>query len=110
MSVAQTYVNPALGLSGINYTPGLRGMGIVPTLGDVRYTPRLNGMGDVRYTPNRGMGIVPTLSGADFGAADYGGGGGSPEARTSSADFGAWQSTDSEFQSDEDNSYSSSMN
>lgn len=111
--LSQTYVAPALGLSG---------MGIMPTLNGINYTPRgmrgINftpkGMRGINFTPN--MGEMPRLTGsrqADFGSADYGGGGGSPEARTSRADFGAWDSQDSEAfadMEDADNSYSSSMN
>ena len=106
--LSQRYVAPMLGLSGINYTPR---MGIMPQLngmGDIRYTPN---MGDIRYTPR--MGIMPQLGGrADFGnRADFGEG--YTEAKNrSSADFGANFSEDSEAEGleDQDNSYSSSMN
>jgi adenylate kinase/ribonuclease R len=104
MSLAQQYVNPMIGLSGMGIMPSMNGVNYTPMRG-VNYTP----MRGVNYTPSmRGMGIVPSLAGADFGAADYGGGGGSREAVTQSSDFGAWQSQDSE--SDVENSYSSSMN
>lgn len=78
---------PSTPVAGINYTPRLSG---------INYTPSMRGMGDVRYTPR--MGIVPQLgSRADFGAADYGGGGGYTESHNrSSADFGADQSSDSQ--------------
>lgn len=96
------------GFAGINYTPAMRGMGIVPQLNGVNYTPNgMRGMGAVEYTP-RNMG-----SRADFGSADYGGGGGYTEAHNRSrADFGANFSEDSEAEGleDQDNSYSSSMN
>jgi hypothetical protein len=103
MSLSQRYVAPAL--AGINYTP----MGIMPTMGDIRYTPS---MGDIRYTPS--MGIMPQLAGPDFGRSpNYGGGGGSKEARTQRADFGADWSQDSEGlldSEDPDNAYSQAMN
>lgn len=104
MGLSQKYITPAMGLSGVNYTPSMRGMGIVPQLNGVNYTPSMRGMGDVRYTP--------TMRGPDFGSANYGGNGGSREASTQRADFGADFSQDSEadhFQDDE-NSLSSSMN
>ncbi len=109
MGISQKYIAPALGLSGVRYTPNMRGMGILPQLsgmGDVRFTPNMRGMGDIRYTPSMS-------GGADFGAADYGGGGGYTEAhKRSRADFGANFSEDSEAEGleDQDNSYSSSMN
>lgn len=93
------------GMAGVEYTPSMRGMGIVPQLNGVNYTP----MSGVNYTPDmRGLG-----SSADFGSADYGGGGGYTEAHNRSrADFGANFSEDSEAEglADDDNSYSSSMN
>lgn len=102
----------AAGMAGVNYTPQMRGLGIMPQLNGMRgvsYTPQMRGMGDVRYTPQmRGIG-----SSADFGSADYGGGGGYTEAHNRSrADFGANFSQDSiaEGLESEDNSYSSSMN
>lgn len=109
MGLSQTYVAPALGLSGINYTPnGMRGINYTPNMGIM---PQMNG---INYTPAmNGMGIMPQLNGADFGSANYGGDGGSPEASTQRSDFGAWDSADSEAGSDMedgDNSYSSSMN
>ena len=108
MSMSQKYVAPAVGMSGILYTPTMRGMGIMPTMNGINYTPDMRG---INYTPMSGMGIMPQLAGADFGAADYGGGGGSREARTQTSDFGAWDSQDSEaFNMDEENSYGSSMN
>jgi len=81
-------------MRGVNYTPSMRGMGIVPQLSGINYTPSMSGA-------------------ADFGAADYGGGGGyTEEHNRSSADFGAYQSSDSEAEGleSQDNSYSSSMN
>jgi len=105
MGISQKYVTPALGLSGVIYTPSMRGMGIVPQLGGVNYTPTMRGLGDVRYTPN--------MRGADFGSANYGGNGGSREAVTQRSDFGADFSSDSEGlldQEDPDNAYSQSMN
>jgi hypothetical protein len=105
--VAQQVMANIPGLSGVNYTPSMRGMGIVPQLngmGDVRYTPSMRG---VNYTPMSGLG-----SSADFGSADYGGGGGYTEGHNRSrADFGANFSEDSEAEglNDQNNSYSSSM-
>lgn len=104
MGLSQKYVTPALGLSGINFTPGMRGVNFTPNMGIM---PQLNG---VNFTPN--MGIMPQLNGVDFGSANYGGGGGSKEARTQRSDFGANWSEDSEAEGleDQENSYSSSMN
>lgn len=107
MSLAQQYLSPMIGLSGMGIMPTLNGINYTPMRG-INYTPSMRG---INYTPSmRGMGIMPQLNGVDFGAANYGGDGGSREASTQASDFGAWQSSDSEFQSDEDNNYSSSMN
>jgi hypothetical protein len=108
MGLSQKYVAPALGLNGINYTPSL---GIMPQLNGINYTPN-RGLSGINYTPNRGMGIMPQLNGVDFGSANYGGGGGSKEARTQRSDFGADWSEDSEpdYQQTDDDSLSSSMN
>lgn len=71
MGIAQKYVNPMLGLSGINFTPSMRGINFTPNMGIM---PQLNG----------GLGIMPQLNG--MGApGDYGGNAG---YRQSSADFG----------------------
>ncbi len=112
--LSQTYMAPALGLSGMGIMPTLNGINYTPnrSMRGINYTP--NSMRGINFTPN--MGIMPQLNGMgaspDFGSANYGGGGGSAEARTSRADFGAYDSQDSEAEglSDEDNSYSSSMN
>lgn len=109
MSLSQKFVAPALGLSGINFTPGMRGINYTPNMGIM---PQLNG---INYTPDRSMGIMPQLNGmgsVDFGAANYGGGGGSKEARTQRSDFGADWSQDSEAEGlmEDENSYSASMN
>lgn len=71
-------------MAGINYTPAMRGINYTPTMRGINYTPK--------------MGIMPQLgSRADFGAADYGGGGGYTEAHNRSrADFGADMSSDSQ--------------
>ena len=96
------------GMAGINYTPSMRGINYTPNMGIM---PTMNG---INYTPS--MGIMPQLNGMgsspDFGSANYGGGGGSKEARTQRSDFGAWESQDSEGEpwTDDENSLSSSMN
>ena len=89
-ALVQALIRRAGFMSGVIYTPRLSG---------INYTPNMSG---INYTPNMGimpqMGIIPQLgSRADFGAADYGGGGGYTQAHNfSSADFGADFSSDSE--------------
>lgn len=74
MGLSQQYITPALGLSGVNYTP----------MSGVNYTP----MSGINYTPMSGM---PQLSGPDFGSVDYGGNGGYEEDhKFSRADFGGF--------------------
>lgn len=73
-------------MSGVLYTPRLSG---------INYTPDMRG---INYTPNMGimpqLGVMPQLGNrADFGSADYGGGGGYTPSRS---DFGADFSEDSE--------------
>lgn len=110
MSLAQRYINPSLGLSGMGIMPTLNGINFTPGMRGINFTPG-QGLRGINYTPGA-MGIMPQLNGVDFGAANYGGGGGSKEARTQPSDFGAWDSADSEAEGleDQDNSYSSSMN
>lgn len=100
----------AAGMSGFGIMPQLNGINYTPMRG-INYTPNMRG---INYTPQmRGMGVMPQLSGPDFGRSpNYGGGGGSSEARTSPADFGACNSQDSESDwfGDEDDNQSSSMN
>jgi len=108
MGLSQKYVAPALGLSGINYTPNMHGLGIMPQLNGINFTPSMGIMPQLN-----GINYTPSMGSVDFGSANYGGDGGSKEARTQNSDFGAWDSSDSEANSDmadEDNSYASSMN
>ena len=90
IGLTQNYINPMLGLSGINFTPNMRG---------INFTPRMGIM-------PRGMGIMPQLNGGmgsvgnygDFGATgDYGGNAGYHQSR---ADFGADGSLESDYDTD----------
>lgn len=83
VSLVQKAMGMMSPMAGINFTPSMRGINYTPTMRGINYTPR--------------MGIMPQLgSRADFGSADYGGGGGYTEAHNrSSADFGADMSSDS---------------
>lgn len=84
VSLVQKGMGMVAGMSGVNFTPSMRGINYTPSMRGVNYTPR--------------MGVVPQLgSRADFGAADYGGGGGYTESHNRSrADFGADSSADSQ--------------
>lgn len=108
MGMSQKYVNPMLGLSGINYTPNMRGINFTPNMGIM---PQLNG----------GFGIMPQLNG--MGApGDYGGNAGYHQSSAdfgrmgdvrNSGDFGADSSQDSEYDmasTDDGDAHTTAMN